>query len=970
MYVLNRLLKSTLLCLLIFVAFQALPLKAQILYESIYRPKNLDWQQLKSPHFTVVFPRGYEFQAQRTAYILESELSKTNHLTGGKLEHIPVVLNTWNDLSNGYVTPFHFRIEVEMPPILGKSLNQANGDWLTNVMPHELVHASHGAVKPKGSLYGLLNLFSPDLYRATNFSAPSGHIEGIAVHHESDSVVVGTGRGNYADFINQYHAVHQEKPWSMGQLYFPSQRTQPFNRHYIGGYAFSQWLIDEYGSEVIGKTHETLIRWPFLGFGFALRKNTGKWPNELYQAYQKSALNRKDAQPPVSAPLISSTDGAFERRPQWLNDSTLVYFGRYYNEVGGLFTANLSTGKHQLLSETRISNDYRYFIDRKSKKIYLGSELIHPILDDTFVSTLIEVDATTGKRKKANAPKRVYSPELADTNKWLIQRFADRSKLLLVDEKGDVLKSFSDPSMHWIALRVHPKDPNKIAVIAQYYGQQALWITQINELSTLQNTAPTLYFAGHSIFDPEWHPDGNQLLFSSDHTGTRQLYILEVDSNTPKYSFITNEPYGAFEGAFSPDASRIAYVSLRGNEYTISTIEFEKNTSLKDFISYSFDTNTWKDTYLYQPNTVDTTYQITKYRSGLSWLKPRSILPLDEDDGFGFSIASNDLLRGWSYQSDISFFDSEIWHDTRLTYKGRYPGLEARWQSFPVQLGSGINVFDANRELAGQLFTDINRQRVDLNLHFQYTPAGNRRTSFLLVEPGYRYDQATFYQLNFEPAQPNIRGDFSALYNDRYAKHAVFSRALAGIGYVQTPRDLMPRSGWLIESEAVYDFRLINDGALTGLFRKGNALMLGLNRFVNLWPAKNQQLRLSAHRYWQRNSLFFDAESIIHPALEGTDLVNSFGIIPADILSLRTKWTIPIAFPENGWVTLPAYISTLYLSLNHNTVFNMDNSNADPLHLFGGGLRAQIQFARISMDFGVGYFIDSNGDNRVYVGNF
>jgi len=492
----------------------------------------------------------------------------------------------------------------------------------------------------------------------------------------------------------------------------------------------------------------------------------------------------------------------------------------------------------------------------------------------------------------------------------------------------------------------------------------------------LHEIEPHVHFDKHSVFDPEWSPDGTGIIFSSDHSGVRQLYVLKPISRT--MAALTSDPYGAMEGQLSPNRELLAYTQLRNNEYRIVVDPVDWGSMLFQSVDEFGGNAGMKNDYLYEINDTNESYSVKKHFSGLGWLKPRYIGPIDEDDGFGFSISSNDLLRRYSYNSDITFFDGEVWHDTRFDFKRFYPGASSRLVTFPVQTSVQVNGDPDGSEgplevqELGALDLGIRRQRFDLSMDFPITLAGNLKQSFLQLEPGLRFDQASFYDVGFRrTTEENVRLNLDGLYNDNYSKRAVFIRGALGIGYLQTIRDIIPRSGWLLQTEAVYDYGITNDGSLNNLFVQGNALMLGLTRFINLWPKKNQQLQLSVHRYWQENSLYFDAESIIHPALEGNDLGSAFGAIPADILSFRSRWLIPIAFPENGFVTVPTYISSIYLSLNHNTVVNMDSSTQPTLHLLGGGLRTQMRFAQISIDLGLGFFWDSNtGGVRSYFGNF
>jgi hypothetical protein len=216
-------------------------------YSTQYRTPGQNWMQLQTERFRVIYPERYDSLARETLTILELEYNDIQQLAGGDLRNFPVILNPDNDRSNGFVSPFNFRSEVEIAPFLGKSLSPRSGNWLESVVPHELVHALHFSVNTP-SIVRPLGLFSPDLRRSIHSAAGFGFIEGIAVEYESHSMLDEAGRGNYPYFNNQFHAMlGADDPWSMGQLTQTSTYTPPFNRHYIGGYRYVNWLQNRYG---------------------------------------------------------------------------------------------------------------------------------------------------------------------------------------------------------------------------------------------------------------------------------------------------------------------------------------------------------------------------------------------------------------------------------------------------------------------------------------------------------------------------------------------------------------------------------------------------------------------------------------------------------------------------------------------------------------------------------------------------
>jgi len=324
---------TLLFILTIFISTSDVFSQVQI-YSNQFRPNNQNWQVLSTDHFKIIYPALKKDTAYRTASILESEYREISNLTGGELNNFRVILNGENDRSNGFVDPLNFRSEIELAPIKGKNMNPRSGDWLETVVPHELVHALHFNSKTP-SLTNFTGLFSPDIRRSIHSAAPFGILEGIAVEYESHNHVTGAGRGNYPFFTNQFQSLlGTNSEWSMGQLVQTSDFTFPFDRHYNGGYHFTNWLLENEGENVIRESIKHHYRWPFLGFGFALRQKTGKYPSALYRSfssemYQKEQKRRVSIQNETDSKSLLFDDpdkGLQARRPLFLDETRILYY--------------------------------------------------------------------------------------------------------------------------------------------------------------------------------------------------------------------------------------------------------------------------------------------------------------------------------------------------------------------------------------------------------------------------------------------------------------------------------------------------------------------------------------------------------------------------------------------------------------------------------------------------------------------
>ena len=381
-------------------------------YPSRTRSTAIEWRSLRSNSFVLYYPEEARDAAIRTASILDQQYPLVYARFGGELTRFPIILNTRNSLSNGYVSTFPYRSEIEVRPIKGKVLNPSSGSWLETVVPHELVHAVHYQMKPEFALTNGVGVFSPDLRRSIHGMVPVGLHEGLAVDHETHGVFdeeeFHYGRGSYPYFSNRFDVGLVEEPWSMGQLFHVSSETLPYDRHYVGGYEFMRWVRESYGEGVVTASILYHYRKPFLGYGMALRNQTGKWPSELYKDFiqdkrmvvreriratstpEKEQWNKQVRI--ISAGLVSGgyvkrglLDGVPSRqsgvplvgvqfnRPLWVSNTHIVAHGRFYNTASGFYEIELgealSPSKPTLVHEAVSVSDYQVGFSADSSQI-------------------------------------------------------------------------------------------------------------------------------------------------------------------------------------------------------------------------------------------------------------------------------------------------------------------------------------------------------------------------------------------------------------------------------------------------------------------------------------------------------------------------------------------------------------------------------------------------------------------------
>ena len=949
-------------CIIFFLSSTAL---AQF-YPTQYRPPNQQWQQLQTPHFNLIYARGNDSTAIQMGRILEAQYPKAQQLVGGKLNNFPVILNDYNDRSNGFVSPLHFRSEIELPPIKGKTLNPQTGNWLSNVGPHELVHALQFSNFGNSFAVDILRLFSPDAARSLHSTIPIGMLEGIAVHHETKNISNQGGRGQYPFFTNKFNATFKSSQrWSMGQLFHSSTDTRPFDRHYIGGYEFTAWLHANYGSDITRRTLDFFMRYPFLGYGVALRHTTGQWPNQLYnnfEAAQEDSLQSIEAAETTQKALTIPFDGSTIRRPKWLSDSTLIFHGSFYNARPGFYKYALSTDEISRINTTNSVSDYRYDLSENRNRLLYSFYETNAIYDNTAKTELVEYNLSTGNRHQLTTNGRLYAPQYLGDKLLTLQTKPASSQLVSMDQTAptshlDTLASI--PNHQIIAVAPNP-NADQWAVVSNQNGVQALWLVDPQQPQQALQRPPTIVFEDGAIFDPAWHPGGEKLLFSSDFSGIQQLY--EYNRTAETVEQITNSSFNAFEGSYSPDGQRIAYVKQVKNEQLPFVMATDASTGDK-IAEPIWRPSQLKSVYMHQPAVSDSMvtqskdWSTSSYSPGADWLKPRTVLPIFEEVSnrnnyqFGLGFHSNNLMASQSYSADLSYFEERLWYDVTYQNKSFYPGFKTRLYSQPSYRTIGTNQTLLRQERSLALSVPL---PVRLNQNVVSTS--------LYLEPEIRRSQVRFSEVS----GTGNTSDFATFTAANI--YAQFNYRLQ-----QNLRDLQPNSGIVLYSELEHylgaDQLTFNAYGNQITFNSSTPTALRGGIFGYLSPLRrwNQSLRLGLRGLTQ-SGLLFDNQGLVssgfsEPVLSGSN----------NLVAFNSRYTIPITYYDDGGLLLPFYLSNIYGVLFSNTVADPTFSDwqQQSRTVFGVGIRARFRVSNLSFSIGFGFgYEPTRGNTQFFIGDF
>lgn len=950
------------------------------LYQTQYRVPGQRWMEINTEQFRIIFPQRYESEALRSLAILESEYEHVQTLVGGSIRNFPFIINPENDRSNGFVSPLNFRSEIELSPVLGKTMNPRSGDWLEMVLPHELVHALHFNVNTR-SFTRLLGLFSPDVRRSVHSAAPLGVFEGIAVHHESHSAITGAGRGHHPFFRNQFNAhLNTRQEWSMGQLLHVTDFTPPFDRHYIGGYEFSNWLLTVYGEDTVKQAIDFHYKWPFLGFGTALRRATGYWPAQLYRSFSSEKKTVEEQRIGQSG---RDTDSLSEEmkfragckrlnRPQWLDNKTIVFFARSCNRTAGFYSYQTESRRSELLHEISITPDFVYSLNPNEQTLTYSRYHTDTLYDNLFKGDLHKLDLSTGRPERLTRSQRLFSPDVIDKEIYALQTAANEMELVALNkENGEIIRRFSKPdNSSVVQVAMNPHRGYQAAVIGRKQSVQAIWFEYLDEDDELFTSDPVIVFQNGSVYDISWHPSEEKFLFVSDHSGIMNVY--EYNAGTSEVRRITESLYNAFEASYSPDGQFIAYVRQEINEQKIYVLD------LKDAVNQALPESDWM-----MNEKVDQDFErplmnrqfdfeadgwlAEPYRTGASWVKPRFWAPeFEQEAGFdriGINFESVDVMSSQSYSVDVNNYADRFWGNLTYTNKQFFPGF--RLEAFNNPIWAAFRVENEEENGDDQIISLLQQSRGgSLKIPVRFRLESNVRFSSFLIEPQYFIAQIRF----LDPFQS------SAAVSEFGTRHTVGLRSVLNYRIRQFFRDVQPNSGVALFAEGRYGLNSDQIGIESGMLstignlarRKG--LRAGVITYLAPLSGWNQSLRVFAQVYSQTTVPVFNVLSQYSDNFSEIPLVgaNNVGI-------LNNRYTIPLIYPDDGGIFLPAYLSNIYLVLFSQTVTDLNHQDllAASRSVFGLGIRSRFRLSNLAFDVGISIgWEPTRNEFTTFVGTF
>ncbi|POY36055.1 hypothetical protein C3K47_12715 [Solitalea longa] len=642
-------------------------------------PSSLKWKQIKAENFQVIFPAGFEKEAERTANVLEHLYNYVGKSLQTKPRKISIILQNQAVVSNGFVTlaPRHSEFYTTPPQDLEPN------DWINSLAVHELRHV----VQMDKTTTGInIPLIEEIQFAVFGGVFPIWFIEGDAVINET--VLSNSGRGRVPHWEKELRAnTLADAKYSYSKYYFGSLKDN-IPDYYRLGYFMAAKMRRDLGDSVYNQLftrakNKLYIPWPFSNSlrhfsGYSTSQFYNKTIEELKQKWQQQqqslnftkyeVINKRDDK--------VTTDYFL---PKALNKDEIICLKSGLGDLSAFYKINKEGKETKLFT---IGPQLTPHFDIKNGLIVWDEIRFDPRFQYRTYSVICTYNLSSKTFKQFSNTSKYFSPCLSPDGKTIAAVKISNSNsfnIILLDvASGLEIKQLPNPENFFMQTPSFDASGNQLVYVVSANKGRNLALT---DLKTGEEKL-LLPWSFKQSLRPAFL--GNRIIYNSIYNGIDNIYA--VDIQTKNIEQLTNTALGAYNASFDPFNEQLLFNDFeqRGQNITATKI-----TSLKT-VDQTIDTSSFIQ--FYQPmvsreqgkSVLDsfptTSYEITPYKEAAHLINFHSLSPYTQtpdNDNYmaGISLKSNNLLNTMAlsinYAYDNSVKAGE--YGVSLAYKKFYP---------------------------------------------------------------------------------------------------------------------------------------------------------------------------------------------------------------------------------------------------------------------------------------------------------
>ena len=539
-------------------------------------PPSVKWYRVNTPHFKVLYPEGFEQQAQRMANTLEHIREPESNSMSIKPKRISVILQNQSSISNGFVSLIPRRSEFYTMPPQDYNFSGTN-DWLDQLATHEYRHIVQFDKANTGFNRVLYTLFGPATLAAMSLvAAPQWFWEGDAV--ATETAFTHSGRGRIPNFGVLFRTNLQEgRVFNYHKQYLRSYKHN-IPDHYVFGYHMVSYLRKRTGDpDVWEKIARRAWSVPFIPFTFsnAIKKETGLYVTDLYR--EMVADLQKTYQQEFSEMRITSFEKMVKRNsnaytdyryPQELPDGSVLALKSGIGDIAQF--VKLKDGKETKIFTPGIVNDAG-MLSVSGTKVVWTEYGFDPRWRVKNYSVIKAYDLSTKRYWAVTKKTRYAGAALSPDGKRIVTAESDvsynNSLVVIEPEFGGVIKKFVSPDNAFYSMARWSDDGKKIVALKTYESNRSVISIEYESGKETVLIPPSKENIGHPVLNR------NLLFYNSPVSGVDNIYVLDIEQQ--KIWQVTSGKYGAYNPTLSKDGKLIYYNEQSRDGFDLVSIPFD-----------------------------------------------------------------------------------------------------------------------------------------------------------------------------------------------------------------------------------------------------------------------------------------------------------------------------------------------------------------------------------------------------------
>lgn len=847
-------------------------------------PTRVQWKQIKTEQFQVIYPKGTDSLAQEFA----RKLTYVYDLCSQGLQHTPkrisVILHNQSNVSNGSVIWCPKQMDIYTIP----AQNQHSQEWFENLAIHEFRHVVQMDKMNQGLTHVLSFLLGEEAVGfLSGIYLPRWLLEGDAVCTET--ALSSSGRGRQADFFAPYRAQLYEKGmYSYSKAYLGSYKDYVPN-YYSMGYILLSNIRKNYGLGFESQIINNAARYPLClrPLNDAALQKTNLSKKDLYASVFEEQANewklKHDREYQTTYDTIRKAEGVYTSFLHGsLSDSVFFYERKGLNTIPQLI--RFENGKETVVRNIGFKpTDGRLHSNGKS---IVWEETKYDVRWEMKQSSTIYVyDIAQSKVSAIRTKKHIFSPAISPSNERIAAVEIDNaslSYLIIYDKQSkNIIKRIASPDNDAILQPSWNDNGSKVIYVGLNSAGKRLMEYDVQE-GTFSEILP---YSTEDYNSPLYWKE--YVLYTSSYSGVDNIYAYNQESK--QMSRITVGDFGCKFPSVTD--STLVYSNYTANGYELATVhlnpKFWHSLSVVKKENYNLATMMTnqaggpidfakKDSVYFPTKRYSKLLHAVNIHSWMPWYMNYNGSEVDEQ-GNGVQILSQNHLGttvssvGYKW-SKVDGYKKAFAH---LEYKGLYPVFQ-----FDYEIGNQdfVSVDDSYKDTITakySLFDFSGRMYIPLNF--------SSKSYYRFVVPQFQIGMQEYEKQSVAPYR--YYDSYKRIMSVNYVSYILTMSNMR----LQSTRDLYARWGQKISVgyetvpfEATEEF---SDYAFaeTDLYFPG---------FMN-----SHSFRLYCGYEWNKameKGNFSRQISIPRGYLEGIPMKK-------DMISFKANYSFPVCYPDWEW---------------------------------------------------------------------